>query len=224
MSSQPTNPPVKSNPHLFEEVFALPKPQCCSQGDCCKGASPSTPVRDLWPKAAAGDEFARNFLSIFIPYATHDDARQVVPGLVDRTLTAAKKHPHFAGGEEVVFYRCRYLQTDNRCGVYEDRPQFCRDYPDTPFVVMAPGCAFEEWGQACRAKYHGLRDQTEALKALRDQLDTSSQLAELPLDDTDTRTLRAANLPWVLALTDLYLASPLMGWWLDPFNQSSGNA
>jgi Fe-S-cluster containining protein len=207
----------RSNPHVYDEVFKLPKPQCCSHGDCCKGASPSTPVRDLWAKAAEGDEFARNFLSIFIPYSSHDAARRVVPGLVDRTLKAALKHPHFESEADVTFYHCRYLGHDNRCLVYEDRPQFCRDYPDTPFVVMAPGCAFEEWGQACRSKYHEMKAETDTLRALQASLHSSgsagSQLAELPLPEEDKAQLLASNLPYVLALTNLYVASPLISWW-----------
>lgn len=28
----------------------------------------------------------------------------------------------------IVHSRCRHLQPDNRCGIYETRPQICRDY------------------------------------------------------------------------------------------------
>ncbi len=28
----------------------------------------------------------------------------------------------------LVHSRCRHLQSDNRCGIYETRPQICRDY------------------------------------------------------------------------------------------------
>ena len=28
----------------------------------------------------------------------------------------------------IVHSRCRHLQSDNRCGIYETRPQICRDY------------------------------------------------------------------------------------------------
>ena len=28
----------------------------------------------------------------------------------------------------LVYNQCRHLQSDNRCGIYETRPQICRDY------------------------------------------------------------------------------------------------
>jgi Fe-S-cluster containining protein len=209
----------------FETVFNLPKPQCCSNGDCCKGASPSTPAHKLWEKAAAGEEFARNFFSIFQPYASHEEAKKVVPGLVERTLKAAEKSLDFESADDVVFYHCRNLLPNNLCAVHEDRPQFCRDYPDTPFVVMAPGCAFEEWGKACKAKYQTLREDLDTLKALQQSVQAghTSALNALPLlsellasqgaaETVEWDALTQANWQAVLSLTPLYLASPMGGW------------
>jgi len=157
-------------PNAFEKEFKIPLPKCCNLGECCKGASPSTPFHALMQRAAEGDVFAQGFFSIMVPYASHDDARKVVPGLVERTLKAATKLDSFESPEDLVFYHCRYLLPDNRCGVHEDRPQFCRDYPDTPFVVMAPGCAFEPWAKACKDKYHALKAEVEELKDLKAEL------------------------------------------------------
>lgn len=197
--------------NVFEKVFGLPKPECCSNGDCCKGASPSKPYHQLLARAAQGDDFARGFFSIMIPYASHDEARKVVPGLVERTLAAAKKSEDFANPEEdLVFYHCRYLQEDNRCGVYEDRPQFCRDYPDTPFVVFAPGCAFESWGQACREKYLQMKEEVAHLKELKEELHALKTIST-PYTNVDDGLGTEDNTPLslVLSLTDLYLGSPL---------------
>lgn len=197
--------------NLFEKELGIPKPQCCSTGDCCKGASPSKPYHQLIQRAAAGDDFARGFFSLMVPYPNHEEARKVVPGLVERTLTAARKSEDFVNNEaDVVFYHCRYLQPDNRCGVYEDRPQFCRDYPDTPFVVFAPGCAFESWGQACRVKYNEMKEEVSKLKALKEELaslqDWSKEYTNI--DETDLNRDNT-TLSLVLSLTDLYLSSPL---------------
>jgi len=160
-------------PNAFERELGIPLPKCCSTGACCKGASPSTPYHQLMKRAAEGDEFAQGFFSIMIPYATHAEAEAVVPGLVERTIKAALKQPDvFQNPEEdLVFYQCRYLTSDNKCGVWEDRPQFCRDYPDTPFVVMAPGCAFESWGAACKEKYNAMKAEVAQLKQLKEELE-----------------------------------------------------
>jgi Fe-S-cluster containining protein len=160
---------IISNP--FEKELGIPLPQCCSLGSCCKGASPSKPYHQLLKRAAQGDEFARGFFSIMVPYPNHAAAEAVVPGLVERSLKAAAKLEDFSHPEEdLVFYHCQYQTEDNRCGVWEDRPQFCRDYPDTPFVVMAPGCAFEDWGAACKKKYNQLKEEVSQLKNLKAEL------------------------------------------------------
>ncbi|MGE0201373.1 MAG: YkgJ family cysteine cluster protein [Candidatus Melainabacteria bacterium] len=156
--------------NAFEKELGIPLPQCCSQGDCCRGASPSTPIRDLWQKAADGNEFARGFLSIMQPYASHAEAEAVVPGLVARTKAAALKNEAFQTEDDLVFYHCRYVTADNRCAIHEDRPQFCRDYPDTPYVVMAPGCAFEPWAAACKTKVDAMKAEIAQLKDLKAQL------------------------------------------------------
>lgn len=208
----------ENNP--YESLFNLPKPVCCSTGDCCKGVSPSKPFHTLWQKAAEGDEFARNFFAIMQPYAHHEDARKEVPGVVERTLASAKKLDSFPNDDQdVVFYRCRYLQADNRCGIHEDRPQFCRDYPDTPFIVMAPNCAYVPWAAACKKKYAELQDSSKQAVALKEQLE-SARRGESALPEVVATSAPSAedwlNWPWVLSLTPLFLASPSGDVWLDP--------
>lgn len=210
----------------FETIFNLPKPTCCSQGDCCKGASPSVPFYKLWEKAAQGDEFARGFLSLFVPYASHEEASKVVPGLVERSLKAALKNPDFKNEDDVVFYHCRYLQADNLCGVHEDRPQFCRDYPDSPFVVMAPGCAFEDWGQACKSKYLTMKEDLKTLKQVHQALEQGegSAIGSLPegwqnlgltvaQEQNNLALFNQQEGAWLslLSLSPLYLSHSLLG-------------
>jgi hypothetical protein len=215
--------------NLFEKELGIPQPKCCSHGACCKGASPSTPYHQLLARAVDGDDFARGFFSIMVPYLTHQDAEKVVPGIVQRTLAAAKKQPdEFTCDEDIVFYHCRYQTADNKCGVWEDRPQFCRDYPDTPFVVMAPGCAFEPWGQACKEKYNAMKDEVAKLKELKEELAALQALQAQGMSGAASLSSGAEDgllaefaavhaevadvshrLSLVLSMTGLYVASPL---------------
>lgn len=167
--------------NLFEKELGIPAPSCCSLADCCKGASPSKPFHQLLARAASGDDFAQSFFSVMVPYRSHAEAEKVVPGLVARTLKAAQKEPDiFKSDDDLVFYHCRYLKADNRCGVHEDRPQFCRDYPDTPFVVFPPGCAFEPWAKACRDKYNAMKEEVTQLKDLQAELKELRRLQGIP--------------------------------------------
>ncbi len=192
------------------EATGVPLPTCKMQGCCCRGASPSTPFPKLMEKAANGDVFARDFFNIFIPYASHDEARAVVPGLVDKTLKAAEKQDEFESPDDVVFYHCRYIGEDNKCQIWEDRPELCRAYPDTPYVVFAPGCAFEPWAKAVKEKFNRMKDELEELKALRDELASNqggtmyTKIDALPWPEDNLY-----NLSLVLLLTPTYIASPL---------------
>ena len=215
-----------SNP--YEKTFNEPLPNCCQLGSCCKGASPSKPFPQLLERAAEGDDFARGFFSIMTPYLSHEDARRVVPDIVERTLHAARKQEEFSDSGALAFYHCRYQTEDNRCGVWEDRPQFCRDYPDTPFVVMAAGCAFEPWAKTCREKYQALKQNIADLKAFREELATSQPgawgdtLPPLPdrlfsRDEADlAQEQRLNHLSLILSMTPIYLASPLQSYWFRP--------
>ncbi|MBY0449505.1 MAG: YkgJ family cysteine cluster protein [Cyanobacteria bacterium] len=210
-------------PNAFETELGVPLPACCSNGDCCKGASPSKPYHVMLRRAAEGDEFARNFFSIMQPYSSAEAAAKVVPGLVEKTMVAARKSPDFPNNEDdVVFYHCRYLIEGNRCGVHEDRPQFCRDYPDTPFVVMAPGCAFIPWANTCRAKYEAMKDNIAELETLREELkrlksgqSNAAYIDVTGLNDDNTGALSdvspedLSRLSIVLSLTSLYAVSPI---------------
>lgn len=196
--------------NVFESTLGVPLPQCCSLGSCCKGASPSTPYHELL-KRTSGDnpsDFARGFFSVMIPYLSHQEAEAVVPGLVERTRRAAEKQTVFKTDDDLVFYHCRYLTDSNRCGVWEDRPQFCRDYPDTPFVVMAPGCAFESWRDACTKKFNALKSEVADLKTLKDNLSHLQLMQDIPLSQPVVLRSDYTALSLLLSLTDLYIASP----------------
>lgn len=154
----------------WEKHLGIKYPTCKMTGQCCRMASPSTPAVKLLLKAAEGNSYARDFLSIFIPYTSIEEAKKISPGLVDRALVQAAKSPKFDSVDQVVFFYCRYINDDNKCMIYEDRPQLCRDYPDTPFLVMSPDCAFEAWSKECKEKYKQINTDLKALKEIQKAL------------------------------------------------------
>jgi hypothetical protein len=46
-----------------------------------------------------------------------------------------------------LVFRCSHLQPDNTCGIYENRPDFCRRYPSEQGLLMggklAAGCGYQ---------------------------------------------------------------------------------
>ncbi|MCA9789542.1 MAG: YkgJ family cysteine cluster protein [Cyanobacteria bacterium HKST-UBA06] len=215
---------------LWSDITGVALPKCNMQGCCCRGASPSVPYFKLLEKAANGETFARDFFTIFLPYDSHESARAVEAGLVERTLRAAEKDSGFRGPDDVVFYKCRYIGQDNKCQIWEDRPELCRAYPDTPFVVFAPNCAFEPWATQVRAGYSALKDnlkllneKKQALEALKHAQQASGAGAwgnsDTPFEggsdytkidallDSDHNDLEGLNV--VMPLLPLFLVSPL---------------
>ena len=154
----------------WEETFGVKFPKCKMTGYCCSMASPSVPPGVLLKKAAEGDSFARDFLNLFQAYKSREEAYAIAPELVDKTLSYASRSNKYQSSDQVVFYRCRFLKGKNQCQVYEDRPQLCRDYPDSPFLVVPPGCAYEQWSNECKKKYYELKEELNNLKALKEKL------------------------------------------------------
>jgi len=113
--------------------------QCKRTGTCCKLASSEFSYEELQQKAWNKDEFARQFTQVFVPYKNFREARDVFPEYVDLIV---KK---FGKEENINFYYCKYLENDNECPIYENRPQICRDFPDNPLSVIPPVCGYYTW-------------------------------------------------------------------------------
>lgn len=192
------------------KATGVPLPTCKMQGCCCRAASPSTPAHLLLEKAAQGDEFARDFFSIFVPHISHNAARQRSGDLVEQTLRAAQKDETFRNEQDVVFYSCRYIGDDNKCQIWEDRPQLCRDYPDSPFVVMESNCAFRPWKEATREKYLEMKAELEELEDLKTELENLREGTKYTKIDGELWSKHnLVNLSLVLSLTPIYLTSPI---------------
>ena len=118
-------------------------------------------------QAAPGDETARDFLPLFVPYTSQNDAVQQAPDAVTASLRLAAERGDVL--EEVVFYRCRYLEGKNRCRVYEDRPQLCREYPESPFGVVPQCCGYASTTQACLSRLEQMRADLAYYQGLQQQ-------------------------------------------------------
>ena len=117
---------------------------CIGCGTCCKLACSEFSPEELRQKADKGDRFATQFLSVFVPYNSKEDAREIYPEYI-KMLEEQKE-------DEVYFYHCPKLTECNRCSDYENRPQICRDFPDNPEAGTSPsqerGCKFSPWSRS----------------------------------------------------------------------------
>lgn len=155
----------------WAKEFGIPYPKCKMTGQCCKCASPSTSAVELLKKASKNNEFAREFFSIFTPYNSIEEAKAENTVWVERCIELCRKPDSKVSENDLFFYHCIYVSEDNKCLVWEDRPQLCRDYPGSPFLLMAPGCAYEEWSKLCKEKYKNLKIELDRLKQEKKEIE-----------------------------------------------------
>ncbi len=110
--------------------------ECKGCAICCQLACSEHSPGELQKRAQNGDEFAKQFTSIFVPYKTKDEAERVYPEYF-KLLSE-----HAVG--DVYFYHCPKLDC-NRCPDYENRPDICRHFPDNPLDILPESCGFYEW-------------------------------------------------------------------------------
>lgn len=112
--------------------------ECVSCGTCCKLACGEFSPEDLQKKASGGDSFAGQFLSVFTPYDSKEQAKEIYPEYIKMLEEKMDKD------EIVHFYHCPKVE-NNRCSDYENRPQICRDFPDNPLSILPKTCGFASW-------------------------------------------------------------------------------
>lgn len=130
----------------YEDNYLNKRPQslCHMCGRCCRVVTTPKPYYELRRLAAKGDEGAKAFLKIFVPYPSIEAAREVDRELVDNIIQKLSEDGNFQE-DKMTFYGCKYLLDDNTCSIYEERPTLCRHCPSTPWAIVPPGCGFEAW-------------------------------------------------------------------------------
>lgn len=143
------------------EISEVRKKSFCSGcAVCCKLACSEFSPEELKQKAQNGDNFATQFISVFIPYDNEAEAEKIYPEYFELLKNKA-------ADEKVYFYHCPKVTTDNRCPDYENRPQICRDFPDNPIGFLPKTCGYKDWEdevQEKALKLHSLLEIVEFYK------------------------------------------------------------
>lgn len=113
--------------------------KCIGCGTCCKLAISEFSPSQLKEKATNGDNFAQQFISIFVPYENFEEAKNIYPEYFEMLDSELK------GKSKLYYYHCLKIDDNNRCSDYENRPQICKDFPDNPLGFLPPKCGFNNW-------------------------------------------------------------------------------
>lgn len=115
------------------------KYSCARCAVCCRFACSEFSYEELKQRAAEGDKFAAQFISVFVPYENFDEAAKIYPEYIE--LLKNK----YGDVDSVHFYHCPKLSDDNLCTDYENRPDICRDFPTNALAILPISCGFKGW-------------------------------------------------------------------------------
>lgn len=136
--------------------------ECSKCGNCCRLATSEQSYEQLKQRAMRGDKFARDFVSVFVPYKTEEEARQANPEffkLLEDTMQDQK----------VFYYYCPKLK-GNECSDYENRPDICKDFPHNPLKLLPSTCSFNVWKNAVAKQSMLLKAKTDIIEFYNNKL------------------------------------------------------
>ena len=111
--------------------------ECNGCATCCNLACSEYSPEELDRRAKNGDNFAKQFTSIFIPYDSQKDAESIYPEYIKLLNENIQ--------DNVYFYHCPKLTDCKRCSDYENRPDICKVFPDNPLDILPESCGFYNW-------------------------------------------------------------------------------
>lgn len=117
---------------------------CHKCGKCCRSATTYHSHKKLLEMKARGVKDAIDFLSVFKPYPSIEDARLVEPEQVEQVLKEVEGRDDM-DASELTFYHCEFVSPEGLCTIYERRPRCCQEAPGHGWAAMPPGCGFEGW-------------------------------------------------------------------------------
>lgn len=197
----------------WSEFLNIPYPECKQTGQCCRCATPSYSPSELLKRASEGDQLARDFFSLFVPYNSIEEAREVNPGIVDKALNIALKSlSHDVTTQNLTFYKCRYILENNKCSIHENRPELCRSYPDSPFLLIPPGCAYEEWSVLCKEKYKNMKEELSMLKEIEKELECEKYHFRVQRILSQISTINNEDYNLSILLSSINIVSPAHSW------------
>ena len=110
---------------------------CSKCAACCKLAVSEYSYAQLKQRAMKGDKFSSDFVSVFVPYESEEEARKANPEYF-------KLLNELVEDEKIYYYYCPKLK-DNLCSEYEKRPDICKEFPHNPLKLLPSSCSYNAW-------------------------------------------------------------------------------
>lgn len=115
---------------------------CRMCGRCCRLSTTSKTYSELLELVEAGEQSAIDFLDIFEPIKTIEEAKKIDKAIVENIIHQLENEN--LPTDNLTFYTCKYIGEDNKCSKYLERKELCKVFPK-PWAVAPPNCGFEGW-------------------------------------------------------------------------------
>ncbi len=123
---------------LYKNIMDKKNNYSCGKcGACCRLAASEYSYEQLKQRANKGDKYSKEFISVFVPFKSEDDAKTVNPEYFELLNKLVED-------EKIYYYYCPKLN-GNLCSDYENRPNICKDFPHNPLKLLPSECSFNEW-------------------------------------------------------------------------------
>ncbi|HEY9745424.1 MAG TPA: YkgJ family cysteine cluster protein [Oculatellaceae cyanobacterium] len=100
-------------------------------------------------------------------YLIHGQKVIDTPELFEELQLSNPEYQYFkpvSQDEEGLLFQCTHLQPDNTCGIYENRPEFCRKYPSEQTLLMGGKLA-----ESCGYRFRLLRTFQDVLQQVAEK-------------------------------------------------------
>ena len=137
--------------------------ECSKCGVCCKLAVSEYSYEQLKQRAMRGDKFSADFVSVFVPYKSEEEAKAINPeyfALLNRLVEDSK----------IYYYHCPKVDSNNLCTIYEERPNICRDYPHNPLKLLHSECSYNAWKNEVSHQAMLLKAKTDIVSFYKEKL------------------------------------------------------
>ena len=125
---------------------SMPDVNLCKKcGRCCRiVVNNDYTYHQLQNMAQDGDEYAKDFIKLFEPYTSTEEARKVDNEAVENIIQNLKAQ-HMYDEQSFTLYKCKYIMNNNLCSIYEEKPPMCAKYPSSGWVITPPDCGYNSW-------------------------------------------------------------------------------
>jgi len=137
--------------------------ECNKCGACCKLAVSEYSYEQLKQRAHKGDKYSEDFISVFIPYESEEEAKAVNPEYFELLNILVED-------SKIYYYHCPKLGKDNLCTIYDKRPDICRDFPYNPLKLLPSECSFNEWKNELSHLAMLLKAKTDIISFYKEKL------------------------------------------------------